>query len=77
MSCPLHDAAHLCEACPERYDTDGRGFVHRLELKGRVPLRRCSGCREWKAPGEWSTVGLASSTNGEWFKCAACAKGKA
>jgi len=74
MTCPLHDAAHVCERCPERYDTDARGFVHRLELRGRVPLRKCTGCGEWKAPAQWSTGGFAGGVD-NWSKCAACAKG--
>ncbi len=69
MSCPRHDAAHVCEKCPERYDTDARGFVHPQLRKGRVPLRVCNGCGLLTPPEWWSKR--------DWFRCAACAPGKA
>jgi hypothetical protein len=62
--CPHHDAAHVCEDCPEQYVTEGRGFVHRSELKGRTPLRQCEVCMGWKTPAQWSL--------GYWFRCAEC-----
>jgi hypothetical protein len=74
MTCPHHDAAHVCEHCPEAYDTDNRGFVHRLELKGRVPLRKCHGCGKLKPPGEWSAGGFGVSVR-NWNSCAECAPG--
>jgi hypothetical protein len=68
MSCPLHDAAHVCDKCPERYDTNGQGFVHRQECKGRVALRGCHCCGALKPQPDWSTV--------DWFFCADCAPGQ-
>jgi hypothetical protein len=67
-ACPLHDAAHVCVLCPERYATDPLGFVHPGLLKGRVPLRQCEGCKQMKTRAEWSGPG------GDWFKCAECAE---
>jgi hypothetical protein len=64
MSCVHHTAAFVCDRCPERYDTDGRGFVHRTLLAGRTPLRQCEICGECKPPAEWS--------RGYWFRCAKC-----
>ena len=65
MTCVHHTAAFVCDRCPERYDTDGRGFVHRQLLAGRVALRECRGCKQLKSKAEWSLV--------DWFRCAACA----
>jgi hypothetical protein len=64
MSCPHHDAAHVCSRCPERYDTDGQGFVHRHDCKGRVALRECRSCKQLKTKPEWSLI--------DWFRCAEC-----
>jgi len=69
MTCPHHTEHDVCERCPERYDTDSRGFVHRLDCKGRTPLRQCHGCSIFKPPTEWSQV--------DWFRCATCAPGAA
>jgi hypothetical protein len=51
-ACPHHDAHHVCEF--EGLDTDGSGFVHRAECKGRIPLRMCHGCGEMVSPGRWN-----------------------
>lgn len=39
--CTDHDTKHVCDRCPERYDTDSKGFVHHSQRKGRVALRHC------------------------------------
>jgi hypothetical protein len=62
--CPHHDAAHVCNLCPERFGTDGWGFVHRTQLKGRTPLRRCRCCGKFKPRPEWGAV--------DFFLCRTC-----
>lgn len=53
-TCPLHDAAHVCEDCPEPLDTDASGFVHRGDCRGRIALRTCERCGELRSPGRWN-----------------------
>lgn len=53
--CPNHDAAHVCDECPEAFDTDGRGFVHRVLLRGRTPLRRCHVCKAMTPQESWGS----------------------
>ena len=50
--CTDHGPEFVCE--DEGYSTDGRGFVHKTHLAGRVPLRRCARCGELKSLGEWA-----------------------
>ena len=66
MTCPDHDERHVCDRCPEQYDTDGFGFAHRFELKGRTALRHCIRCGVPKTRAEWSD---------EWAWCKACTLG--
>jgi hypothetical protein len=63
--CPHHDAAHVCDRCPERFGTDGWGFVHRTLLKGRTALRRCRGCGTLKPRAEWGSIR-------QYFLCRTC-----
>lgn len=66
--CPNHDAAHVCDECPDRFDTDGRGFVHRTLLRGRTALRRCACCRGFFPLEQWNTVA--------WSYCLTCVPAK-
>lgn len=42
--CPFHGPANVCNHCPEKFSTDGWGFVHIRLCKGRVPLKTCERC---------------------------------
>lgn len=63
-ACPRHGADSVCEECPEQYHTDGHGFVHYTDAKGRTPLRRCEDCHGFKPKREWSQH--------DFFRCKAC-----
>lgn len=62
--CRRHGPEHVCDRCPERYDTDGWGFVHPSLLKGRTPLQTCAGCRRLVTRAEWSLTA---------WRCTRCA----
>ena len=65
--CPHHDASACCTECPDHRATDGRGFPHPSERRGRAPLQRCLGCRQLRNPDEWThDIGRAR------FGCVAC-----
>jgi hypothetical protein len=53
MSCPNHDDAACCTACTS--GTDGLGFPHPSEAKGRRRLQQCSFCKNWIEPAAWLT----------------------
>lgn len=56
-SCPRHGPENVCDQCPERYDTDNAGFVHRQELNGRVPLKTCKRCQNLVTRDRWDLGG--------------------
>lgn len=64
LSCPLHDDHHVCGSCPQLYDEDHSGFVHRLDCAGRIPLRPCQHCGELRSPGRWN--------HRDWYHCVEC-----
>lgn len=51
--CPWHGPENVCNRCPERFDTDGLGFPHPQECKGRVPLKECKRCAKLVAREDW------------------------
>lgn len=51
--CPHHGPDAVCSECPERHDTDGRGFPHPSVARGGRRLQRCPRCRELTAPEQW------------------------
>lgn len=62
--CPLHTADFVCDQCPEEFDTDGRGWVHRSLLKGRIPMRTCKVCKRLTVKADWSET--------HWDRCRSC-----
>lgn len=63
--CDNHGPGFVCEECPDGYHTGWTGFVHPLECKGRLPLRRCNDCKQLVTPGAWN--------HADWFRCLQCA----
>lgn len=52
MTCTNHGVDSCCTECTKT--TDGRGFPHSSQCKGRRPLQRCPlGCRRWVPTSEW------------------------
>jgi hypothetical protein len=51
--CPHHGPAACCPECPDHQSTDGRGFPHPSERRGRIALQRCPECRELRPPEQW------------------------
>ena len=54
MTCAHHGADACCTECPDHAATDGRGFPHPREAKGREALQRCPYCRYWVLAAEWT-----------------------
>ncbi len=52
--CPHHGPENVCNDCPGKLSTDGRGFVHPRDASGRVPVRRCKHCETYKTLESWS-----------------------
>ncbi len=62
--CPHHDERHVCVECLPGACTDGLGFIHRIDAKGKLPLRRCEGCKRLRTPGHWN--------HRDYFHCVEC-----
>ncbi len=67
--CPHHGADACCPECPDHAATDGRGFPHACEARGRKLLQRCARCRRLVGRDRW-VHDIARSV----FACKACAR---
>lgn len=54
MTCRYHDAAAVCDRCPDEFYTDGLGFPHPIVCKGRQALRVCGGCERATPVERWN-----------------------
>lgn len=64
--CPSqHSDDACCTACTNT--TDGLGFPHPSEAKGRRQLQQCKHCSDWVEPKDW-----VNDTEWAWFGCASC-----
>lgn len=69
MTCPHHGADACCPECPGHTATDGIGFPHPSEARGRWRLQRCSRCRRLVGPDRWVHDPARAL-----FACKACAR---
>lgn len=51
MSCTIHGDDACCTLCTTT--TDGYGFPHPSDAKGRRRLQRCPTCGKWVEPDRW------------------------
>lgn len=58
--CPHHGPENVCDACPGRLSTDGRGFVHPRDAGGKTPLRKCRHCGMYRTVQNWSVTDYAA-----------------
>lgn len=66
VTCPHHGPDAICDRCPEGFDTDGKGFPHPAERKGRRALRVCHGCGQATPLENWNVE--------TFFHCKGCTK---
>jgi hypothetical protein len=64
LTCRYHGAHSVCDRCPERFGTDGRGFPHPSVRKGRAARRVCHGCGQAFLLDDWNV--------GDFFHCVEC-----
>lgn len=51
--CPNHAADAACLDCQNGDTTDGVGFPHPANCKGRTPLRECEHCKRFVPREQW------------------------
>lgn len=53
MACPNHGPEFACLECQDADTTDGVGFPHPGNCKGRTPVRKCEHCNYFVAREVW------------------------
>lgn len=66
-ACENHGVEACCTVCTGA--TDGRGFPHFSEARGRRVLQQCSRCKGWKTPSDW-----VHDVKRAYFGCVDCDK---